>query len=42
MASSKEYIQFISGQLSDLDDLHQIIGDTQPNICQAVIVQEGK
>ena len=42
MASSKEYIQFISGQLSDLDDLHQIISDTQPNICQTVIVKEGK
>ena len=27
---------------SDLDVLHQTISDTQSNICQAVIVKEGK
>ena len=27
---------------SDLDDFHHIIRDTQSNICQAVIVKEGK
>ena len=26
----------------DLDVLHQTISDTQSNICQAVIVKEGK